>query len=140
MLHKGLQGAAAGVIVVDQDGAPSAMSQVRIRGVGTINGSADPLFVVDGVQVGSNANFLNPSDIENIEVLKDASATAIYGSRGANGVVLITTKHGSKGAIHVDVNNETLVYRLSPKHIEYTGCRYLCKGYPSELIPTMVRM
>jgi TonB-linked SusC/RagA family outer membrane protein len=101
---QGLQGAAAGVIVVDQDGAPSAMSQVRIRGVGTINGSADPLFVVDGVQVGSNANFLNPSDIENIEVLKDASATAIYGSRGANGVVLITTKHGSKGAIHVDVN------------------------------------
>ena len=66
--------------------APDALAQVRIRGVGTINGNSEPLYVVDGVQVGTNANFLNPQDIESIEVLKDASATAIYGSRGANGV------------------------------------------------------
>ena len=63
-----------------QDGAPDANAAVRIRGVATINGKADPLYVVDGIQVGTNANFINPSDIESIEVLKDASATAIYGS------------------------------------------------------------
>ncbi len=62
------------------------------------NGICDPLYVVDGVQVGTNVNFLNPSDIESMEVLKDASATAIYGSAGANGVIMITTKHGSKGS------------------------------------------
>ena len=80
-----LQGAAAGVMVTSQDGAPGSNSAVRIRGIGTINGDAQPLYVVDGVQVGSSADFVNPSDIESIEVLKDASATAIYGSAGANG-------------------------------------------------------
>ena len=95
-IAQGLQGAAPGVIVTMQDGAPDANAAVRIRGVATINGKADPLYVVDGIQVGTNANFINPSDIESIEVLKDASATAIYGSAGANGVVMITTKHGTK--------------------------------------------
>jgi TonB-linked SusC/RagA family outer membrane protein len=102
-IAQGLQGAAPGVIVTMQDGAPDANAQVRIRGVATINGNASPLYVVDGVQVGTNANFLNPSDIESIEVLKDASATAIYGSAGANGVVMITTKHGSKGSTSVNI-------------------------------------
>lgn len=82
---QGLKGLAAGVIVTAQDGAPDANSAIRIRGVATINGSANPLYVVDGVQVGTNANFLNPNDVESIEVLKDASATAIYGAAGANG-------------------------------------------------------
>ena len=100
----GLKGAAPGVIVTTQDGAPNAMARVRVRGVGTIGNESEPLYVVDGVQVGTNVNFLNPQDIESIEVLKDASATAIYGARGANGVIMITTKHGSKGALHVDVN------------------------------------
>jgi TonB-linked SusC/RagA family outer membrane protein len=112
-LADGLKGAAPGVIVTSQDGAPNAMAQVRIRGVGTINGNAEPLYVVDGVQVGTNANFLNPQDIESIEVLKDASATAIYGSRGANGVVMITTKHGAKGAVHVDVNASWSIQTLA---------------------------
>ena len=94
---QGLQGAAPGVIVTMQDGSPDARAQVRIRGVATINGSAAHLYVVDGIQVGSNADFVSPSDIESIDVLKDASATAIYGSAGANGVIMITTKHGSKG-------------------------------------------
>ena len=102
-IAQGLQGAAPGVMVSMQDGAPDANAQVRIRGVATINGNASPLYVVDGVQVGTNANFLNPSDIESIEVLKDASATAIYGSAGANGVVMITTKHGSKGSTSVNI-------------------------------------
>lgn len=112
-LAQGLQGAAAGVIVTQQDGSPEASAAIRIRGVGTINGSADPLYVVDGVQVGTNANFLNPQDIEHIEILKDASATAIYGARGANGVVMITTKHGQKGAVHLDVSANWGIQTLS---------------------------
>ncbi len=103
-IAQGLQGAAPGVIVTMQDGAPDANAAIRIRGVATINGKADPLYVVDGVQVGTNANFLNPSDIQSIEILKDASATAIYGSAGANGVVMITTKHGSKGSSVVNIS------------------------------------
>ena len=112
-----LQGAAAGVMVTSQDGAPGSNSAVRIRGIGTINGDAQPLYVVDGVQVGSSADFVNPSDIESIEVLKDASATAIYGSAGANGVIMITTKHGQKGKANVTVTADwgiqTLPYKLN---------------------------
>jgi len=110
---QGLQGAAAGVIVTAQDGAPDANAAIRIRGVATINGSAKPLYVVDGVQVGDNANFLNPSDIESIEILKDASATAIYGSAGANGVIMISTKKGSVGSTHVTFSADYGVQTLS---------------------------
>ena len=102
-IAQGLQGAAPGVMVTMQDGAPDANAAVRIRGVATINGNAAPLYVVDGVQVGTNANFLNPSDIERIEILKDASATAIYGAAGANGVVMITTKHGKAGKTSLNI-------------------------------------
>ena len=112
-----LQGAAAGVMVTNQDGAPGSKSAIRIRGIGTINGDAQPLYVVDGVQVGNDADFVNPADIERIEVLKDASATAIYGSRGANGVIMITTKHGQKGKMNVNVTADwgiqTLPYKLN---------------------------
>ncbi|WP_276879995.1 SusC/RagA family TonB-linked outer membrane protein [Bacteroides heparinolyticus] len=115
-IAQGLQGAAPGVMVTMQDGAPDANAAVRIRGVATINGKADPLYVVDGIQVGTNANFVNPSDIESIEVLKDASATAIYGSAGANGVIMITTKHGTKGhssvTITADFGLQTLPNKL----------------------------
>ena len=111
-----LQGAAAGVMVTSQDGAPGSKSAIRIRGIGTINGDAQPLYVVDGVQVGTNADFVNPSDIESIEVLKDASATAIYGSAGANGVIMITTKHGQKGKMNINITADwgfqTLPYEL----------------------------
>ena len=111
-----LQGAAAGVMVTNQDGAPGTKSAIRIRGIGTINGDANPLYVVDGVQVGTDADFVNPSDIESIEVLKDASATAIYGSAGANGVIMITTKHGQKGKMNVnitaDIGIQTLPYKM----------------------------
>ena len=115
-VNQGLQGAAAGVMVTAQDGSPEGKSQVRIRGVATINGSAQPLYVVDGIQVGTNADFLNPADIESMEVLKDASATAIYGSAGANGVIMITTKHGTKGKARFDFSADfgiqTLAYKL----------------------------
>ena len=121
-IGQALQGAAAGVIVTQQDGAPDANAAIRIRGVGTINGDASPLYVVDGVQVGTNANFVNPSDIERIEILKDASATAIYGSAGANGVVMITTKHGKKGSssisITADFGLQTLPYTLETQGID----------------------
>ncbi len=119
---QGLQGAAAGVMVTQQDGAPDANAAIRIRGVATINGIADPLYVVDGVQVGTNANFLSPSDIESIEILKDASATAIYGSAGANGVIMITTKHGTAGASHItfsaDYGVQTLASTLDVGNVD----------------------
>ena len=111
-----LQGAAAGVQVSMQDGSPDGKAAIRIRGIGTINGDASPLYVVDGVQVGNNADFVNPADIERVEILKDASATAIYGSAGANGVVMITTKHGSKGHTNItltaDWGIQTLPYTI----------------------------
>ena len=115
-IAQALQGAAAGVMVTNQDGAPGTKSAIRIRGIGTINGDAQPLYVVDGVQVGTNADFVNPADIENIEVLKDASATAIYGSAGANGVIMVTTKHGQKGKMNINITGDwglqTLPYKL----------------------------
>ena len=80
-----------------------------------MNGSADPLYVVDGVQVGSNANFVNPADVESIEVLKDASATAIYGARGANGVVMITTKKGVKGATQLNFSANFGIQNMTGK-------------------------
>ena len=100
-----IQGKVAGVSIVSNDGAPGAGSNVLIRGIGSLNLNSNPLYVVDGVPldaggVGGSRNPLNvisPNDIQSISILKDASATAIYGSRAANGVVLITTKKGKSG-------------------------------------------
>lgn len=94
-VDQALQGRAAGVTVNANSGQPGEAATVRIRGIGTVNDSA-PIYVVDGV-ITNDISFLSPSDIESTEVLKDASSTAIYGSRGANGVILITTKKGEKG-------------------------------------------
>ena len=91
-LSNALQGQVAGVTVNSLTGRPGAGAEVRIRGVGTVNGSS-PIYVVDGV-IADDINFLSTNDIEHIEILKDASATAIYGSRGANGVIIVTTKSG----------------------------------------------
>ncbi|OHX66198.1 SusC/RagA family TonB-linked outer membrane protein [Flammeovirga pacifica] len=90
-----LQGKTAGVLVTPVSGQPGSGIDIRVRGTGS-NGNNTPLYVVDGVQL-DNINFLNPGDIESIEVLKDAASAAIYGSRGANGVVLVTTKKGKAG-------------------------------------------
>lgn len=92
---QGLQGRVAGVNVYLNSGSPTAAPRVIIRGLGTINSSSSPLYVVDGV-VMEDIQFLNPNNIESMEVLKDASSTAIYGARGANGVILVTTKRGAK--------------------------------------------
>lgn len=91
-VEQALQGRASGVQVTQNSGAPGSGLNVRIRGIGTVNNS-DPLYVVDGMPV-EGMDFLNPGDIESISVLKDAASAAIYGSRAANGVVLITTKKG----------------------------------------------
>lgn len=92
--EQALQGRVAGVTVAQNSGSPGSALTVRVRGTGTINNS-DPLYIVDGVPV-EGLDFLNPNDIESINVLKDAASSAIYGARGANGVVLITTKSGKK--------------------------------------------
>ncbi len=94
-VDQALQGKIAGVYVVPASGQPGAGAVVRIRGTGTLN-NANPLYVVDGMLL-EDASFVNPQDVESIEVLKDASATAIYGNRGANGVIIITTKRGKAG-------------------------------------------
>ncbi len=107
--EKALQGAVAGVTVQSVSGQPGAASTVRIRGVGSISASATPLYVIDGIPISSGdfslaattadvLSTLNPNDIESISVLKDASAGSIYGSRAANGVILITTKKGKSGS------------------------------------------
>ena len=117
-----LQGKVAGVQVTSSSGAPGSGTVVRIRGTGTFNNS-NPIYVVDGV-ILDNIDFLNSGDIESMEVLKDASATAIYGSRGANGVVMVTTKKGAKGqeAPIVSFSGEYSIQQLQKK-IDLLGGR-----------------
>jgi TonB-linked SusC/RagA family outer membrane protein len=103
--RQALQGRAAGVDVVQPGSKPGAGPQIRIRGRRSFNASNDPLYVVDGIPLSSGIDDINPNDIVSMEVLKDASATAIYGSRGANGVVIITTKRGKAGATVVSVDS-----------------------------------
>jgi TonB-dependent starch-binding outer membrane protein SusC len=93
-----LQGKAPGILVQAQSGQPGAAARINIRGTGSVLGSTDPLYIVDGIQITAN-DFatLNPNDFESFNILKDASSTAIYGSRGANGVILITTRKGKLG-------------------------------------------
>lgn len=99
-VEQALAGKLAGVQVVQNSGAPGGDVSILIRGVGTINNAA-PLYVVDGVPINGSMWYLNPADIESIDVLKDASATAIYGSRGANGVVMVTTKQAREGKTEI---------------------------------------
>jgi TonB-linked SusC/RagA family outer membrane protein len=106
---QGLQARVAGVQINQNSGAPGGNISVRIRGTNSINGTSEPLYIIDGIQVSNGGGIndvsplstINPNDIESVEVLKDASATAIYGARGSNGVVLITTKRGKSGATRV---------------------------------------
>ena len=100
-LDQALQGRAAGVTVTTNSGQPGESATIRIRGIGSAMGGNDPLYVVDGVITG-DISFVAPSDIQSMEILKDASAAAIYGSRGANGVILITTKGGGQGKVNVN--------------------------------------
>ncbi|HAF35555.1 MAG TPA: TonB-dependent receptor [Sphingobacterium sp.] len=112
-LFNALQGQAAGVLIVnDGGGAPGATGSIQVRGTSTLNGGNGPLYLVDGV-INPDGATINPTDIENIEVLKDAASASIYGSRAANGVILITTKRGSEGRPMVNVNYNHLFGRLA---------------------------
>jgi TonB-linked SusC/RagA family outer membrane protein len=111
---RALQGRAAGVQVRSSNGLPGGAVNIRIRGVGSVNAGNEPLFIVDGVQLNNQSNasftqsnplaFLNPNDIESMEILKDAASAAIYGSQAANGVVIITTKKGKQGKAKFEFN------------------------------------
>lgn len=130
-LDQSLQGLAAGVVVSQSTGKPGAAVSIRIRGTSSINGVNEPLYVIDGLPIISNSGemttgtvqgseinplaSINPNDIESINILKDASATSIYGARGANGVILITTKRGKKGGVEVTLNASVGFQKLSKK-------------------------
>ncbi len=103
-VDQALQGKAAGVQVTSVNGAPGAPTTIRIRGGNSISASNEPLYVIDGFIGGGDLTSINPTDIASIEILKDASATAIYGARGANGVILITTKLGKAGKSTILIN------------------------------------
>ena len=104
-IENALQGRASGVRVTQNSGNPGGRIEVRIRGSNSMIGSNAPLYVIDGFPVTGGINFLNPADVESMDILKDASATAIYGSRGANGVVIITTKKGRKGEGKIEIDS-----------------------------------
>lgn len=112
-LEQSLQGLSAGVLVTSNDGAPGSSVSVKIRGTGTF-GDNTPLYVVDGYPISGDLSSLNPSDIASMDVLKDASATAIYGSRASNGVVIITTKRGRKEGLQVSIDGRASV-QAKPK-------------------------
>jgi TonB-linked SusC/RagA family outer membrane protein len=112
-VSQALRGEVAGVNVVSGSGAPGSDATIRIRGFGSVNGNRDPLYVVDGAPYTSDLSSINPADIESMTVLKDAAATSIYGSRGANGVILITTKQGKVGKSVVSVDLRTSINTLS---------------------------
>lgn len=134
-LEQGIQGKAAGVFVTQTDGAPGAGMSIQIRGTNSFLGGTEPLYVIDGVPMDADnasntpssgssyeeakmntLSFLNPADVASIEILKDASATAIYGSRGANGVVIITTKKGADKQDRIDFNILTSVSSITKKY------------------------
>lgn len=108
-----LSGKAPGVYVAPGSGQPGSSGAVVIRGQATLSGTTQPLWVIDGVIVGSSAGQLNPSDIESLTVLKDAASTAIYGSQGANGVIVVTTKSGRSGAMTINVDSKVGFSRLN---------------------------
>ena len=141
-LENAMQGRSSGVQVTNNTGTPGAAASVRIRGVGSVNGG-EPLYVIDGVPVTADAlNLLNPSDIQTVDILKDASAAAIYGTRASNGVVMITTKKGKEGkmAVSFDANygwqqvwNKISMMQTS----EYL--KYMKEIYPGNTLPYAFR-
>ena len=106
-ISQALAGEVAGVNVMNPSGQPGTVATIRIRGFGSVNGNRAPLYVIDGVPFSGALNSINPSDVASTTVLKDATATAIYGSRGANGVILITTKSGKTGTSTLEVDVKT---------------------------------
>lgn len=133
-VDQALQGRAAGVQVTQNSGAPGGGISVAIRGTNSLNGN-EPLYVIDGVAVNGQTNgnssalsTINPSDIVSLEVLKDASATAIYGSRASNGVILVTTRHGKAGKTHVSYEGYFALQSI-PKHLKTMNLRDYAQMY-----------
>lgn len=119
-------GKLAGVKVIERSGTPGGAPMIRIRGTNSINSSNEPLFVVDGIVGVTNAmTTLNPNEIESIDVLKDASATAIYGARGSNGVIIITTKRGIAGETQIEYNGYTTLGTLSRHNYALTADQFM---------------
>lgn len=137
-LLQALSGRSSGVQVIQNTGAPGASTSIRIRGANSIQGNNEPLYVVDGFPI-NNPTALNNSDIESIEVLKDASSTAIYGSRGANGVVLITTKRGKEGKNSVDFessySSQSLIKKLDLMNAREYATLYNAKAINDGVAP-----
>ena len=150
-LDQSLQGRAAGVTAISTSGAPGTSSSIRVRGQATINANAEPLYVIDGVIVQGNGNSgadfglgdalgngkvstisplstIDPADIVSMEILKDASATAIYGAQGANGVVLITTKHGKSGDAKFSYNG-MVAWQHQQKRLDMMNLREYAQYY-----------
>ena len=110
-----LEGAVTGIQVAGTYGAPGTDPSIRIRGIGTVNGSSSPLYVIDGVPFGGNISDLNPADIESMTVLKDAASAALYGNRASNGVILITTKSAKAGRLNVNLDIKQGIYQRGIK-------------------------
>ena len=120
-----IEGRATGVQFTSTNGQPGSSPSIVIRGVGTLNGSSDPLYIVDGIQYEGSLNTINQEDIASFTILKDAASTSLYGSRAANGVVIITTKSGSKGAIKVNASVQTgFVSRAVPVYDQMSPGQY----------------
>ncbi len=126
-VDQAISGLVAGVQVQTTNGQPGSEMRIRVRGGNSLNGNNEPLVVVDGV-IGADLNQINPNDVESVDVLKDASATAIYGARGANGVILVTTKRGAPGPIQFEYSGYTGMQNVS-KHIDLLTADEFAKMY-----------
>lgn len=126
-LEKALGARVPGVLVVQTTGKPGENASVRIRGMGSINMNPDPLFVIDGI-ITDQISLINPQDIENIEILKDAAAAAIYGTNGSNGVVLVTTKRGRSGKTYLQYSS-SMIMNLRPKKLEVMNANQYADFY-----------
>ena len=117
--------------IFSNSGQPGGPTRVIIRGIGTINSSSNPLYVVDGV-VMEDFQFLNPNDIDRIEVLKDASSAAIYGARGANGVIIVSTKRGKRNQNFIRTIERKLLCRFASSFVAYGN---MAKKYHRRFTP-----
>lgn len=122
--QQSLQGRAAGLEIQRIGTAPGADAQIRIRGERSISGSNDPLIVLDGIPYSGSLNDINPDEIQSVEVLKDASATAIYGSRGANGIILVTTKRGKDGPVQLSISSYAGFSTITKKYDVFNAEEY----------------
>ena len=126
-----LQGRTPGVEVTATSGMPGASMKVRVRGTTSINKSSDPLYVIDGIISSSGLDGINPSDIQSMEILKDASSTAIYGSQGANGVIVVTTKSGRAEKMTIEASVKLGVSSLNNGNLEVMNGAELYDYYAS---------